>query len=105
MINRNFKLLIIILMATAVGMAGCMKCYNCKTLSAAFAFYKPTDTVYVIALTGKRASDSILFYKNLGYLCDTIDWIYAPRLYYTPVCGQDGYNRAMYNQDICEPEK
>ena len=104
MTKTKLKFLSIVVVIICVGMGGCKKCYNCYGPRGTFMCHKAGDTVFVITGHGRSISDSLNYYHNKGYVCDTFTFFYTPDGFYSnPTCGKNGYNTAMENQDICDP--
>ncbi len=100
------KIAILLLGVLLVGVSGCKKCYTCRALRAGFVCYNGSDSLGIQTTHGNQVIDSLKYYHDKGYTCDTAYFFYVENSYYNnPVCSQMGYDEAMNYGDKCEPIK
>ncbi len=89
-----------------LGITGCTQaCYDCYEVSGDFKCIKNNDTIYFgstiyNALDGnKQITDTLTYYKNMGYSCDTISLVHYMNGY--AICGKAAHDADVANGAYC----
>ena len=99
--NTALIFIIFLLSILLLANAGCRKCYTCAGWRGSFKCIRNTDTIGFFEGIRSDAIDTLKYYRNLGYRCDTGGIYYDPSIYLSPVCGRKNYNDAINASSEC----
>lgn len=81
---------------------GCKKsCYYCEALYSSYRCTKNLDTTYFITVSYRDMQDSLNYYINQGFVCDTLNFYWTPYYVANPICKKEWHEEALAAGDKC----
>lgn len=68
---KRIKLTSLLLCLSIGLLTGCRKCYNCQVITVQMLCYKGADSIYQSFAGYRPYLDSLTYYKQGGYTCDS----------------------------------
>ena len=77
--KSKIKAILLIILVTMLAISSCKKCFHCYAFQGTIEATKNGHTIYIVYIQWTSLfSDSINYYKSLGYTIDTTSYSFYP---------------------------